>query len=139
MAIEIAFNTKFGDLYETAYSRIVNMTLDYVNQTANVQVGIYRSSEDRKEGKFPVEIETYIYRGDDFNKIFAEVSVDKVGDTINPVRSIYDELVETQPGKYGTGKKLYDEVISDGKEVSKGEAIKLEEEGIPTEEKKVPE
>jgi len=136
MAIEIAFNTKFGDEYTTAYSRIVNISLDYVNQCANVQVGIYRSSEDRKNGKSPVEIETYVYKGDAFTEIFAEVSVEKVGREINPVRSIYDDLVEKQPDKYGSGKKLYDEVISDGKEISKSEAIKLEEEGVPTEEKK---
>lgn len=139
MAIEIAFNSKFGDTYETAYSRIVNITLDYVNQCANVQVGIYRSSEDRKEGKSPVEIETYVYKGVEFENIFAEVSVEKVGDTINPVRSIYDDLVEKQPTKYGEGKKLFDEVVSDKKEVSKTEAIKLASEGIATEEKKTPE
>lgn len=139
MAIEIAFNTKFGDVYNTAYSRIVNISLDYVNQCANVQVGIYRSSEDRKEGKSPVEIETYIYKGEEFENIFAEVSVEKVGNTINPIRSIYDDLVENQPTKYGDGKKLFDEVVSDGKEVSKYEAIKLEEEGIATVEKKTPE
>jgi hypothetical protein len=139
MAIEIAFNSKFGDTYATAYSRIVNITLDYVNQCANVQVGIYRSSEDRTAGKPPVEIETYVYKGEEFEKIFAEVSVEKVGDTINPVRSIYDDLVEKQPTKYGDGKKLFDEVVSDKKEVSKTEAIKLAEEGIPTEEKKTPE
>ena len=138
MAIEIAFNTKFGDAYITAYSRIVNISLDYVNQCANVQVGIYRSSADRTTGKSPVEIETYVYKGEEFEKIFAEVSVEKVGDTINPIRSIYDDLVEKQPAKYGDGKKLFDEVVSDGKEVSKSEAIKLEEEGIPTEEKKLP-
>lgn len=139
MAIEIAFNTKFGDSYETAYSRIVNMTLDYVNQCANVQVGIYRSSEDRAEGKSPVEIETYTYKGEDFDLIFAEVSVEKVGNTINPVRSIYENLVKSQPDKYGEGKKLFDEVISDKKEISKTEAVKLASEGIPTEEKAVPE
>ena len=139
MAIEIAFNSKFGDTYETAYSRIVNITLDYVNQCANVQVGIYRSSEDRKEGKSPVEIETYVYKGVEFENIFAEVSVEKVGDTINPVRSIYDDLVEKQPTKYGEGKKLFDEVVSDKKEVSKTEAIKLASEGIATVEKKTPE
>jgi hypothetical protein len=138
MAIEIAFNTKFGDTYTTAYSRIVNMTLDYVNQCANVQVGIYRSSEDRKEGKSPVEIETYIYKGEEFEKIFAEVSVEKVGDTINPVRSIYEDIVK-KDSKYEEGKKLYDEVVSDKKEISKEEAIKLEAEGVPTEEKAVAE
>lgn len=139
MAIEIAFNSKFGDTYETAYSRIVNITLDYVNQCANVQVGIYRSSEDRKEGKSPVEIETYVYKGEDFDLIFAEVSVEKVGNTINPVRSIYDNLVKSQPTKYGEGNKLFDEVVSDGKEVSKTQAITLEKEGIATVEKKTAE
>ena len=138
MAIEISFNSKFGDTYTTAYSRIVNITLDYVNECANVQVGIYRSSDDRKEGKSPVEIETYVYKGEEFEKIFAEVSVEKVGDTINPVRSIYNELAKSQE-KYGEGKKLFDEVVSDGKEVSKTEAIVLEKEGIATVERKTPE
>ena len=138
MAIEISFNSKFGDTYATAYSRIVNITLDYVNECANVQVGIYRSSDDRKEGKSPVEIETYLYKGEEFEKIFAEVSVEKVGDTINPVRSIYNELAKAQV-KYGEGKKLFDEVVSDGKEVSKTEAIVLEKEGIATVERKTPE
>jgi len=138
MAIEIAFNTKFGDVYNTAYSRIVNISLDYVNQCANVQVGIYRSSEDRSTGKSPVEIETYTYKGEEFEKVFSEVSVEKVSNTINPIRSIYDDLVEREPTKYGEGKKLFDEVVSDGKEISKSEAIKLEEEGIATVEKKTP-
>jgi len=139
MAIEIAFNTKFGDTYLSAYSRIVNMTLDYVNQTANVQVAIYKSSIDRSAGKSPVEIETYTYKGEEFQKIFAEVSVEKVGTTINPVRSIYDDLVANKPTRYGEGKKLYDEVVSDGKEVSKVEAIVLEKEGIATVERKIAE
>ena len=143
MAIQITYNTKFGDTYESAYARIVNISLDYVNQCARVNVGIYKSSADRKEGKFPAEIETYVYKGEEFDNIFAEVSVEKVGDTINPVRSIYDDLVENPTAidkkvKYNEGDKLYDEVISDGKEISKREAIKLEEEGIATEEKKVP-
>jgi hypothetical protein len=134
MAIEIAFNTKFGDAYAGAYARIVNISLDYVNQRANVQVGIYKSSLARTEGKLPVEIDSYVYQGEEFEKIFAEVSVEKVGDTINPVRSIYEDIVKKEP-KYSAAKKLYDEVVSNGKEVSKSEAIKLKEEGVVTEEK----
>lgn len=141
MAIQINFNTKFGDLYETAYARIVNISLDYVNQCARVNVGIYRSSEDRKEGKSPVEIETYVYKDTEFQEIFSEVSVEKVSPTINPVRSIYEDL-RVKEDKYKAGEKLYDEVTSGeyiGKEVSKEEAIRLEEEGIATEEKKAAE
>ena len=121
MAIEIAFSTKFGDEYVSAYARIVEMSLDYSSKRATVHIAIYKSSEDRAAGKLPVEIENYTYLGEEFDKLFQEISVEKVSNTINPIRNIYEDVAKKDE-KYGDGSKLFDEF--DGKEISKEEAIK---------------
>ena len=40
MAIKIAFNTRFGDTYEAAYTRILALDINYVENHADVKIGI---------------------------------------------------------------------------------------------------
>ena len=129
MAIKIAFNTRFGDTYEAAYTRILALDINYVVNHADVKIGIYRSEEDRKLGKDPVSVESKRITGDNFTEFFKELTLDKIDSTINPIADIYNLLTTEEGGKYKGGIKLYDEKKKeDGemKEVGKEEIIKDE-------------
>ncbi len=128
MAIQIRFNTRFGDTYEEAYTRIISLKIDYVAMRADAILGIYRSELDRKLGKDPVSIESKRYSGEQFKTMFREISIYKDDSTINPISSIYVDLT-TKEGKYKDAKKLYDEKedeYGEVKEVSKEEIIEDE-------------
>lgn len=126
MAIEIQYNTRFGDSYEAAYARIVNLEINYASNYAEASIGIYKSEEAREEGKEPVSIEKRRYIGEQFEEFFKELSLDSIEPTINPVADIYSTLTKEE-GKYEGGIKLYDEKEKDGemKEVSKDEKLKM--------------
>ena len=78
MAIRIQHNTRFGDTYEEAYSRITSLSINYVSEYADVTICIYRSELDRKYGKDPVSQENIRYTGEKFETFFREVSVNKI-------------------------------------------------------------
>lgn len=127
MAIEIKYNTKFGDSYDAAYARIVNLEINYASKYAEASIGIYRSEDDRASGKEPVSIEKRRYIGEQFKEFFKELSLDSIDATINPVADIYDNLTK-EAGKYKDAKKVYDEKgDKDGtmKEVSKDEKLRM--------------
>ena len=126
MAIEIKYNTKFGDSYDAAYARIVNLEINYASKYAEASIGIYRSEDDRASGKEPVTIEKRRYIWEQFKEFFKELSLDSIDATINPVADIYNSLTVEEGGKYEGGLKVYDEKgDKDGvlKEVSKDEAL----------------
>ena len=130
MAIEIIkFNTRFGDVCELAYARIVSLSINYSTQKAEVGIWIYRSEKDRELGKDPVSMEKQLIEGDNFEDFFKELSVDNIDATINPVADIYNDLT-VKEGKYKGGKKLFDEEEKEGgapgekKEISKDEFLK---------------
>ena len=127
MAIEVKdFKTKYGDTYEKAYSRIVSVNINYVENYADVCIGTYRSEEDRSIGSIVVELETQRVIGDNFDEWFKELSIDKIDATINPLADVYNDLTQKE-GKYKDGLKLYDEKEKEGviKEISKEEFLKL--------------
>jgi hypothetical protein len=129
MAIRIEHSTRFGDYYETAYARVINLNINYASNYAEASIGIYRSEEDRASGKEPVLIEKRRYIGEQFTDMFKELSIHKIDPTINPVSNIYDDLTKEVGGKYKGGVKLYDEIVKeDGevKEVGKEEVIEEE-------------
>ena len=104
MAIEIQYNTRFGDSYEAAYARIVNLEINYASSYAEASIGIYRSKEDRTNGKQPVLIETRRYIGEEFEEFFKELSLDSIDASISPVADIYNKLTKEE-GKYKGAKK----------------------------------
>lgn len=104
MAIEIQYNTRFGDSYEAAYARIVNLEINYASSYAEASIGIYRSKEDRANGKQPVLIETRRYIGEEFKEFFKELSLDSIDASISPVADIYNKLTKEE-GKYKGAKK----------------------------------
>tara|TARA_R110000868_G_scaffold351548_1_gene612833 strand:+ start:119 stop:568 length:450 start_codon:yes stop_codon:yes gene_type:complete len=126
MAIEVqGFKTRFGDEYEKAYARIIELRINYAQNYADVIIGTYRSELDRKLGNAPVLVETKSIDGDNFTEFFKEISVDKIDAKINPIADIYNDLT-LKDGKYKGGLKLYDEKLKeDGerKEVGKEEII----------------
>ena len=126
MAIKIAFKTRFGDNYAEAYARIISLKINYVANHADVEIGIYRSEEDRKLGMEPVSVESRRISGDDFTEFFKELSLDKINPTISPVADVYNYLTPEKGGKYEGGLKIYDEKSNpDGavREVGKEEII----------------
>jgi hypothetical protein len=128
MAIEIAHNTKYGDSYSTAYARIISLNIDYESRMAICSIAIYRSEEDRANGKSPVDVERQTYEADTFDEFFAELRADKIDARINPLADVYSDITEKENTKYHNGKKLYDEIIKedgDAKEVSKYEKIAI--------------
>jgi hypothetical protein len=130
MAIQIQYNTKFGDSYATAYTRIVEIKIDYVNQKATALVAIYKNEKARNEKMTPVAVESHVFKDNEFKVMFAELLSAKDDDKINPVKSIYDSLVNTEGEdftKYKEGKKVFDTDFA-GKEVSKEEVLDKEEE-----------
>jgi hypothetical protein len=133
MAIEIEYNTRFGDTYSAAYTRILSININYVKNYADIIVGIYRSEIDRKEGRDPVSKESKIISGDIFDEFFKELALDNIDATINPVADIYSHLTKEEGGKYENGKKLYDEKTKPNgeiREVSKEEIIKDEKKAL---------
>jgi len=104
MAIEIQYNTRFGDSYSAAYARIVNLEINYASSYAEASIGIYRSKEDRVNGKQPVLIETRRYIGEEFEEFFKELSLDSIDASISPVADIYNKLTQEE-GKYKDAKK----------------------------------
>ena len=127
MAIKIEYNTRFGDSYDAAYARIVNLEINYASNYAEASIGIYRSEDDRASGKEPVSIEKRRYIGEEFEDFFKELALDNIDETINPVADIYNSLTVEEGGKYEGGLKVYDEKAKgDGviKEVSKDESLK---------------
>lgn len=104
MAIEIQYNTRFGDSYDAAYARIVKLEINYASSYAEASIGIYRSKEDREIGKQPVLIETRRYIGEEFEEFFKELSLDSIDASISPVADIYNKLTKEE-GKYKGAKK----------------------------------
>lgn len=125
MAIEVQHNSRFGDSYETAYAKVSSFNVDYIAKTTTVVIGIWKDEEARKLGKDPVSLEEKVYSDTDFDEIFKELNVDSLEYTINPLRTIYTILTNSEDTKYKDGKKLWDEKIVDpGKEISKEDASK---------------
>ena len=130
MAIEIKYNTKFGDAYDSAYARVINIKIDYVDQIAQVYVGIYKDESARNKKLQPVEIEEHRYSGEEFQKLFAEILADKEGPSISPIRNVYEDLVEKEGDKYdkySDGEKVFDTDFDSGNEIGKEEALRKAE------------
>ena len=127
MAIKIAHETRFGDTYAEAYSRITSLSINYVSEYADVSICTYRSEQDRANGKDPVSAETIRYTGEKFEDFFREISLDKIDARVNPLYDVYIDLTQDETRKYKDGEKLFD-VLKDendvDKEVSKSELIK---------------
>ena len=127
MAIEIEYSTKFGDDYDAAYARVINIKIDYVDQIAQVYVGIYKDESARNKKLQPVEIEEHRYSGEEFQELFAEILADKEGPSISPIRNIYEDLVEKEGDKYdkySDGEKVFDTDFDTGKEISREETLR---------------
>lgn len=128
MAIKIEFDSKFGDSYLEAYARIINIDVDYINQIAQVKMGIYKDESARNKKLQPLEIEEYRYSGDEFKQIFSEILADKEGPSISPLRNIYQGLEDSTEGgkydKYAGGDKVFDTDFDTGKEIGKEEILK---------------
>ena len=130
MAIEIEYSTKFGDDYDAAYARVINIKIDYVDQIAQVYVGIYKDESARNKKLQPVEIEEHRYSGEEFQKLFAEILADKEGPSISPIRNVYEDLVEKEGDKYdkySDGEKVFDTDFDTGSEIGKEEALRKAE------------
>ena len=127
MAIEIKYNTKFGDAYDSAYARVINIKIDYVHQIAQVYIGIYKDESARNKKLQPVEIEEHRYSGEEFQKLFAEILADKEGASISPIRNVYEDLVKKEGNKYdkySDGEKVFDTDFDTGSEIGKEEALR---------------
>lgn len=127
MAIKIEFDSKFGDTYTEAYARIIGIHVDYVNQTAKVDLGIYRDEAARNSRMQPVEVESYRYSGEEFTELFAEILSDKEGPSISPIRNVYEDLSTKEGDKYDKYKeagKVFDTDFDTGKEIGKEETLK---------------
>jgi len=127
MAIEIEYSTKFGDDYDASYARVINIKIDYVDQIAQVYVGIYKDESARNKKLQPVEIEEHRYSGEEFQELFAEILADKEGPSISPIRNIYEDLVEKEGDKYdkySDGEKVFDTDFDTGKEISREETLR---------------
>ena len=130
MAIEIEYSTKFGDDYDAAYARVINIKIDYVDQIAQVYVGIYKDESARNKKLQPVEIEEHRYSGEEFQNLFAEILADKEGPSISPIRNVYEDLVEKEGDKYdkySDGEKVFDTDFDTGSEIGKEEALRKAE------------
>ena len=60
--------SEFGITHESAYANIHSYNVDLTNKVCKVHVHIYASMESRVEESTPVEVKTYIIKGDDFTK-----------------------------------------------------------------------
>tara|TARA_B100001287_G_scaffold146410_1_gene123245 strand:- start:4363 stop:4827 length:465 start_codon:yes stop_codon:yes gene_type:complete len=60
--------SEFGITHESAYANIHSYNVDLTNKICKVYVHIYASMESRMEESTPVEVKTYIIKGDDFTK-----------------------------------------------------------------------
>jgi len=60
--------SEFGITHESAYANIHSYNVDLTNKICKVYVHIYASMESRIEESTPVEVKTYIIKGDDFTK-----------------------------------------------------------------------
>ena len=142
MAIEIEYSTKFGDDYDAAYARVINIKIDYVDQIAQVYVGIYKDESARNKKLQPVEIEEHRYSGEEFQKLFAEILADKEGPSISPIRNVYEDLVEKEGDKYdkySDGEKVFDTDFDTGSEIGKEEALRKAEAEVDAASKEVDE
>jgi hypothetical protein len=142
MAIEIEYSTKFGDDYDAAYARVINIKIDYVDQIAQVYVGIYKDESARNKKLQPVEIEEHRYSGEEFQNLFAEILADKEGPSISPIRNVYEDLVEKEGDKYdkySDGEKVFDTDFDTGSEIGKEEALRKAEAEVDAASKEVDE
>lgn len=134
MAIKIEFDSKFGDSYLEAYARIINIDVDYINQIAQVKMGIYKDESARNRKLQPLEIEEYRYSGDEFKQIFSEILSDKEGPSISPLRNIYQGLEDSTEGgkydKYADGDKVFDTDFDTGKEIGKEETLQKAQDAV---------
>lgn len=134
MAIKIEFDSKFGDSYSEAYARIINIDVDYINQIAQVKMGIYKDESARNKKLQPLEIEEYRYSGDEFKQIFSEILADKEGLSISPLRNIYQGLEDSTEGgkydKYAGGDKVFDTDFDTGKEIGKEEILQKAQDAV---------
>lgn len=60
--------SEFGITHESAYANIHSYNVDLTNKICKVYIHIYASMESRIENSTPVEVKTYIIKGDDFTK-----------------------------------------------------------------------
>ena len=60
--------SEFGIVHESAYANIHSYNVNLTNKICKVYVHIYASMESRVEESTPVEVKTYIIKGDDFTK-----------------------------------------------------------------------
>jgi hypothetical protein len=135
MAIQIEFDSKFGDTYPAAYARIINIKIDYVNQIALVILGIYKDESARNKKMQPVETESYRYSGEEFTELFAEILADKEGPSISPIRNVYGDLSTKGGGKYDKYKevgKVFDTDFDTGKEISREETLRNAKTAVDT-------
>jgi hypothetical protein len=133
MAIEIEYSTKFGDDYYAAYARVINIKIDYVDQIAQVYVGIYKDESARNKKLQPVEIEEHRYSGEEFQNLFAEILADKEGPSISPIRNVYEDLVTKEGNKYDKytdGEKVFDTDFDTGSEIGKEETLRKAEAAV---------
>jgi hypothetical protein len=60
--------SEFGITHESAYANIHSYHVDLTNKICKVYIHIYASMESRGEESTPVEVKTYIIKGEDFIK-----------------------------------------------------------------------
>jgi len=60
--------SEFGITHKSAYANIHSYNVDLTNKICKVYIHIYASMESRIENSTPVEVKTYIIKGDDFTK-----------------------------------------------------------------------
>lgn len=96
MAKKMQFVDSSGTSHQNSYWIPTRITIDRIQQTANIDFHGYSSKQMRDQAKSPIGSKFYLIEGEDFETYFGIAEQDKVG--INPIKQAYkiaDKILET--------------------------------------------
>lgn len=127
MAFINTFRDKFGNTYDGAYFRIVQVLINWDKKLAQVGLAAYKDKSARMQNNEPVEFHLYHFvdnppdRSTNFSDIF---SIDKFTEPdYNLVREVYVDLMQ-KPEHQGSRSDEADVGKEDEQELGGGEIVR---------------
>jgi len=59
MALTKSFETEYGITHANAYARVIDVELNYIDETAKIKVFIYHNQDARNNDKRPIEVRNH--------------------------------------------------------------------------------
>ena len=129
--------TRYNTTHDNAYAKISTYMVDNLNNRIRIHVSIFANQDARLKGSEPLEIKTFTFGGEAYDKL-QSVSLQDLGIQASPgdplqgiIISLYQlqlekayELLSTTTD-FGSAERVTEEMITDHGEIKAGEEISL--------------